>query len=232
MTRKEEKIATKKRILSVCVKLFIEQGYYKTTLSQIVKEAGVSFSSFQNIFRTKDGVLLDLTEFMFDSQFEMARIVSKENINPIYVYATETAIQMALTELNENVREVYIEAYSNAVSAEYIYRHTAKELAKIFSVYNPEFLESDFYELEIGSAGIMRSYMARKCDQYFTFEKKIIVFLTMSLRAYNVPKKEIEKAIDFVCGIDIKKVSSQILHKLFEALAMKFDFELGVTESD
>ncbi len=111
MTRKEEKLATKKKILSACVKLFIEQGYYKTTLSGIVKEAGVSFSSFQNIFKTKDGVLLDLTQFMFSSQFSMARGLSTQNIKPVYVYAAETAIQLTLTELNENLREIYIEAY-------------------------------------------------------------------------------------------------------------------------
>lgn len=84
MTWKEEKWQ-KKRILSACVKLFIEYGYYQTTLSKIVKEAKVSFSSFQNIFRTKDGVLLDLTEFMFDSQFEMARSVGKDDLDSIYI---------------------------------------------------------------------------------------------------------------------------------------------------
>lgn len=227
MTRKEEKMATKKRILSACVKLFIEQGYYQTTLSKIVKEAKVSFSSFQNIFHTKDGVLLDLTKIMFDNQFEMARSVSNANLDSIYIYAIETAIQMTLTELNENLREIYVEAYSNPVSAEYIYRHTAKELTKIFSIYNPDLSESDFYELEIGSAGIMRNYMARKCDQYFTLDKKLNVFLTMSFKAYNVPNEEIKNAIAFVRAIDIKNISQNIMYKLFKTLAMQFDFELS-----
>ena len=65
-------LPSKKRILTVCVKLF-EQGYKKTTVAQIVHEAGVSNSTFQNIFRAKDGVLTELVEFMFGNQFAMAR---------------------------------------------------------------------------------------------------------------------------------------------------------------
>lgn len=35
-------LPTKKRILTVCVKLFLEKGYKKTTLAEIIKKANVS----------------------------------------------------------------------------------------------------------------------------------------------------------------------------------------------
>ena len=66
-------LPTKKRILTVCVKLFLEKGYKQTTLAEINEKAGVSYSQFQNIFRAKDGVLTELVEFMFSSQFGAAR---------------------------------------------------------------------------------------------------------------------------------------------------------------
>ena len=103
-------LPAKKRILTVCVKLFLEQGYKKTTVSEIVHKASVSNSIFQNIFRAKDGVLTELVEFMFSNQFAMARTTAGAQLPPVYVYAVETAIQMTLTELNENLREIYIEA--------------------------------------------------------------------------------------------------------------------------
>ena len=53
-------LPAKKRILTVCVKLFLEQGYKKTTVAEIVHKAAVSNSIFQNIFRAKDGVLTEL----------------------------------------------------------------------------------------------------------------------------------------------------------------------------
>ena len=66
-------LPAKKRILTVCVKLFLEKGYKRTTLAEIIEKADVSYSTFQNIFRAKDGVLTELAEFMFSNQFSMAR---------------------------------------------------------------------------------------------------------------------------------------------------------------
>ncbi|MFR6344567.1 MAG: TetR/AcrR family transcriptional regulator [Christensenellales bacterium] len=43
----KREFAHKKRILTVCVKLFLEKGYKKTTLAEIIEKAGVSYSSFQ-----------------------------------------------------------------------------------------------------------------------------------------------------------------------------------------
>ena len=219
-------LPAKKRILTVCVKLFLEQGYKKTTVAEIVQKANVSNSSFQNIFRAKDGVLTELVEFMFSNQFGAAKKVAGTQLPPVYVYAVETAIQMTLTELNENLRDIYIEAYSHEEALEYIFRETAKELYQIFGPYQPQLTEQDFYALEIGSVGIMRGYMARPCDDVLTLEKKLVCFLSMSLRAYKVPEDEIHRVLAFMTELDIRAVAQQVMHQLFSALAMRFEFTL------
>ena len=219
-------LPTKKRILTVCVKLFLEKGYKQTTLAEINEKAGVSYSQFQNIFRAKDGVLTELVEFMFSSQFGAARKIAGADLPPVYVYAVETAIQMTLTELNENLREIYIEAYTQKEASEFIFRETAKELYQIFGPYQPELTARDFYDMEIGSASIMRGYMAHPCDEELTLEKKLRMFLTMSLRAYHVPEDEIQKTVDFIGSMDIRAVSERVMHELFRALAMRFEFTL------
>lgn len=220
-------LPSKKRILTVCVRLFLEQGYKKTTVAEIVQKASVSNSIFQNIFRAKDGVLTELVEFMFSNQFAMARSTAGTQLPPVYVYAVETAIQMTLTELNENLREIYIEAYTQQAASDYIFRETAKELYQIFGRYQPELTERDFYAMEIGSSGIMRGYMAHPCDEELTLEKKLRMFLTMSLRAYHVPENEIEKTIGFIEGLNIREISERVMQELFKALAMHFEFSLS-----
>ena len=219
-------LPAKKRILTVCVRLFLEKGYKRSTLAEIIKKADVSYSTFQNIFRAKDGVLTELVEFMFSNQFAMTRDEAGAKLPPVYVYAVETAIQMTLTELNENLREIYIEAYTEKEASEYILRETAKELHGIFGSYLPDATERDFYNMEIGSASIMRGYMAHPCDEELTLEKKLRLFLTMSLRAYNVPKEEVEQVIRFVEGLDIRAIAEQVMQKLFKALAMRYEFSL------
>lgn len=219
---------TRQRILQVCVRLFLEKGYKKTTMSEILRESGVSNSSFQNIFHTKDGVLFELVEFMFSNQFSMARTITG-NLPPVYVYAAETAIQLTLTELNENLREIYIEAYTQPNIVDYIQRHTARELEAIFGPYLPGLTGEDFYLLEIGSSGMMRGFMAHPCDEELTLEKKISGFLNLTLHAYNVPREEAEKTIAFVASLDIRKIAEGVMHRLLQTLMMKYQFTLGST---
>ena len=222
---------TKRKILTVCVRLFLEQGYKNTSVSQIVDEAGVARGSYLNLFPTKDKILLDLTETMFGGQFGMARSITDTKLPPVYAYALETAIQLTLTELNENLREIYIEAYSLPETSEYIYLHTTAELKQIFSANFPDYSDSDFYEMEIGTAGLMRNYMARKCDIHFPLERKLSRFLTAAMRVYRVPEDELEQTVRFVERLDIRSIAERVMHALFQTLAMHYDFSLQEMEA-
>lgn len=219
-------LAAKQRILSACVRLFLEKGYKRTTVAEILKAANVSASTFQNIFHTKDGVFIELVRFMFDNQFNIALKYTEQNFPPVFIYALETSIQLTLTELNENLRELYTEAYTQKEASEYIRRAMARELYDIFGLYQPTLSEEDFYALEIGSAGMMRAFMAAPCDASLTLEKKLRAFLAMSLRAYKVPEPERYEALVFVEGLDIRTISEQVMQKLFHELEMHFDFTL------
>ena len=222
---------TKRKILTVCVRLFLEQGYKSASVSQIVDEAGVARGSYLNLFPTKDKILLDLTETMFGGQFGVARSIADTKLPPVYAYAVETAIQLTLTELNENLREIYIEAYSLPDTSEYIYLHTTAELKQIFGENFPDDTESDFYEMEIGTAGLMRNYMARKCDIHFPLERKLSRFLTAAMRVYRVPEDELEQAVRFVERLDIRSIAERVMHTLFQTLAMHYDFSLQEMEA-
>ena len=134
-------LAAKQRILSACVRLFLEKGYKRTTVSEILKAANVSASTFHS--------------------------------------------------------------------------------------YLPDCTERDFYELEIGSSGIIRAYMARSCDLYFTLERKLSRFLTMSLSAYSVPPDEQREILAHIRTLDIRGLSEQVMQELFRNLAMRFSFSLG-----
>lgn len=224
MAVRSDGLQTEKRILQACVRLFLENGYRRTTMLQIFKEAQVSSGSFQNLFRSKDGVLLELVNFMFENQFGMARSVAGAELPPVYVYAAETALQITLTELNENLREIYLEAYTQEHLLDYIQRATAKELHRIFGPYQPGLTEQDFYELELGTAGLMRGYMANPCTADFPLERKLEKFLTLALRGYKVPEKELQQVLSFLAGLDIRGIAQKVMEELFRQLAMRYEF--------
>ena len=102
MARRYDSKEAKRRILTACVRLFLEKGYTNTKVAEILKEADVSAGSFQNIFHTKDGVLTELISMMFSRQFGAVRPLAANAPSPVYLYAVETALQLAVTELRES----------------------------------------------------------------------------------------------------------------------------------
>ena len=226
MPRRYDSEDAKRRILSSCVRLFILKGYRETTLADVMAEADVSSSSFRNIFGTKDGILSELVDVMFEGQFEMAGSVLGNTSSPAMLYAVETAIQMAITERNENLREIYLEAYTQESLMDYIQHATAKQLYRIFGPYQPELTEQDFYELEFGSAGLMRGYMANPCTGEFPLERKLNRFVTLALRGYKVPEDELRKVLAFLAGLDMRSIAQSVMEEVFRQLAMRYEFSL------
>ena len=198
--------------------MFIEKGYKETTMLDIIREAGVSAGTFQNIFRTKDGVLTELVNVMFDNQFSTAESIVGGSSDPVLLYSVELAVQMTLAELNENLRQIYVEVYTQPKINEYICQKTSSELYKLFGGIMPQYSESDFYESDIGNAGIMRAY---------TLERKLEKLLRMTLNSFDIPKDKQNQVVDYVDSLDIRSIADGVMQKLFETLAMKFDFSLA-----
>ena len=154
MAKRYDSRAAKMKIMEACVPLFLEKGYYDTTIKDILTAANVAHSSFFNIFPTKDALLLEYVKYMFQNQFDMANQFLGDKAFPALIYAVETSIQLAVTEMKETLRSIYVEAYSAEGSLNYIIHHTAMEVQKLFGQYFPESnSESDFYERVFGNSG-------------------------------------------------------------------------------
>ena len=179
-------LLTQQKMLRAAVKLFLEKGYEGTTTAEIARAAGMTPSSFFRAFPSKEALLLELDKRMFSGQFALAEQHSAAQ-DPVLLYAVETAIQLHIAELTESLRELYVTAYTLPSTSAYLYRSTAKRLEGIFGDYLPDAEAKDFYEMEIASTGMMRSFVAVPCDMYFTVERKIARFLECALKLCNVP---------------------------------------------
>ena len=213
----------RRRVLAACVRLFLEKGYTNTRMADILKEADISASSFQNIFHAKDGVLTAFVDIMFSGQFRTARALTASAPGPAHVYGVETAIQLALTELNENLRDIYVEAYTYPGTLALIHERTALELQRAFGEYLPGRTRGDFYEMELGTAGMMRAYMVSRCSEAFPLERKIRRFLELSLSVFRVPEEEREQILAYVASLDVRALAMGVMNALFESLSMQFE---------
>lgn len=215
-------IVRRNKMLYAAITLFLEKGYEKTTTAQIAKTAGMSQTSFFAAFENKEALLLELVRIMFSQQFGGAEKLIGTEKNPVLLYAVETALQMHITELSEPLRELYVAAYSLPTTSEYIYESTAEKLQKIFSGYLPGLEKSDFYEMDIASAGIMRGFMAKRCDLYFTMEQKLRRYLECSLKLYSVPKEVIRDVSDKICEMDLSQVAQKMIQTIVETASKGF----------
>ena len=214
---------TRAQVLREAVMLFLEQGYRETTLEQIAACTGRTKSAVLRAYPDKEAILYALVTHMYGAQFSGARSMLGENADPLMVYGVETALQLHVCELSESLWDLYIAAYTLPSTMEYIYRSTAQELQRIFSKYLPDAAQSDFYELDLVSAGVMRGLMARKCDMYFTIDKKVALFLRCAMKVYDVPVEEREAVISRVLAMDLAAMARSTVEKTIRLAQAGFD---------
>lgn len=216
---------TRAQVLRYAVELFLEQGYQETTLDQIAERIDRTKGAVLRAYPDKESILYALVTHMFRVQFSTARSLLGEKADPLLVYCVETAMQLHICELGEPLRDLYTSAYTLPTTSDFIYRSTAQELRLIFGKYLPDAAQSDFYELDLVSGGVMRGLMARKCDMYFTIEKKITLFLQCALKIYDVPAQERETVIPQVLAMDLAAMARSTVENTVRLAQAGFDME-------
>lgn len=215
----KERIALRAKVMLAAAKLFLHQGYTQTSLREISDTAGVQISAMNRAFGSKEHILLDLVEYVLEGQFAAAKQFLKgKTEDPILFYAAETTLQLHMAESAEHIRELYAVAYSLPETSQLIMKAITDKLEDIFRAHLPELETKDFYELEIASGGIMRSFMTVPCDMYFTMERKIRRFLETTFKIYDVPKEKIEEAIAFVAQFDYPALAQNTINELLSRL--------------
>ena len=212
----------KSKVLHAAAKLFLEKGYTEAKMREISTLAGVSYGSMMFIFRSKEEILSELVGFVLDGQFEATKkLLFGKTDDKILLYAAETTLQLYLAESSERMRELYSLSYSQAASSNIIYEKITLILSDIFKEQYPSYTQGEFYEKELASAGIMRNYMTRPCGIYFTMDRKVRAFLENSFLLYEIPRKKIDEAIEFVKGFDWKGIADGVIKNMLAYLESK-----------
>ncbi len=211
--------AKRQKILCAAAKLFLQNGYTQTKISEIANEAGVSSNTIFFFFENKEGVLADLVKYVLDGQFKSAeKLIENIPHDSILFYAAETTLQLHMVESSEKIRDLYTAAYSMPKTTEIIQNTITEKLEQIFKQHLPELETKDFFKLEIASGGIMRGFMSVPCNMWFTMKQKVEAFLECTFKLYDVPQQKIEEAIDFVAQFDFVKIAHETVENMLAEL--------------
>lgn len=207
------------RVLCAAAELFLKLGYQKSTTRGIARHANVQVSAMNRIFGCKENILSELAVYVVQAQFEaMAAAIPGVEADPLRFYAAETTMQLYMAESSESVRELYLAAYSLAGPMQVIQDMLTRRLEQMFRDHLPNLTDQDFYELELASGGIIRSFMAHPCDETFTMRRKVRCFLESSLRVYRASEEQIARAIAFVERFDFHEIARCTIERMLAHL--------------
>lgn len=205
----------RKKLLHTAAVLFLQKGYSMTSLKEIAAEAGTNTGVLNRTVGSKDNILAFLVEFVLGEQFtNTTELLKDKTDDKILYYAVETVLQLHIVESDERIRELYAAAYSLPKTTEIIQNIVTEKLEYIFQEHLPHLESKNFYEREIASGGIMRGFMTIPCDRYFTMERKVAAFLETTLLVYEVPRKKIKEAIEFVSQFDFEQIAKDLVQSM------------------
>ena len=210
----------RRKILLKAANMFLSQGYMQTTLRELAKKSGVNIGSLMHLFENKENILCALVSVVLDGQFSaVQKLLSNMTDDKILFWAAETTLQLYMAESSEQIRDLYITAYSLPKTSDIIRRSIAEKMSEYFLPYNPGYQEKDFYEMEIATGGIIRGFMSVPCDMYFTMDVKVARYLETSFRVYKVPQEKTQEAIQFVSRFDFAQIAQNVIDSLLSMLA-------------
>lgn len=210
----------RRQILLTAANLFLSQGYTATTLRELARESDVNIGSLMHLFENKENILCALVSVVLDGQFNATQNLLKDTTDDkILFWATETTLQLYIAESGEQLRDLYLTAYSLPKSSDIIRHSIAERMSEFFLPYNPGYQEKDFYEMEIASGGIIRGFMSVPCDMYFTMDAKVTRYLETTFRVYRVPQEKAQEAIRFVSQFDFAQIAQNVVNSLLATLA-------------
>ncbi len=166
---------TREKILREAIQLYAEKGYYKTTVDEIAKSAGLSVGTAYRYFKDKKELLLSALTYGFDHIAELADLsetdllkgdferilINFEKVHDDYFNLHEEL--EGLRHTDEDVRRLYEGFIGSALK--YIHDKLPSEIKN-----RPH----SFHDLRI-AFGIMESH-CHNCV-YGRFDKKTITYL-------------------------------------------------------
>ena len=211
---------TRMMLLREAAEMFLQNGYSATTIKALSLKTGLPSGSITNLFANKEELVCQLIGIVVDYEYKITEsILTEVTDDPLLRYAFAATLQLNMAETSEHMREMYWVTYSLDRCSALIHDMLTVKLEETFRDYLPTLERKDFYEREIATAGIIRGFMAERCDLYFTMERKVRAFLETNLLIYRVPDEKIAEAIDFVLSYDMKSIGEGAVSGMLSYMA-------------
>ena len=209
---------TEIRIIKSATKLFLEQGFSKTTHRQIAEESGIGLGTITYHYKVKEDLLRVLVEEIMDFHLDIIDGSFAKVNDCLYAYGIEIAVQIALCEVDLKAYDLYYAAYSHPATFDFIKDWAAKKNYHLLKDKLPDWSEEDFRTIENIASGIELAAFTTPCGRYCSLTDKIKLFLDSIMKIYNISEMEREETIKKVTALDCEAIAKEMFGKFVSRL--------------
>ena len=209
---------TEIKVIQSATKLFLTQGFSKTTHRQIAEESGIGLGTITYHYKVKEDLLRVLIEELMDYHLDVIDDSQEKTKDTLFSYAMEIAVQIALCETDDKAYDLYYAAYSHPATFEYIKDWAAKKNYHLLKDRLPDWSEEEFRIVENVTGGIELAAFTAPKNRYFSLNDKISLFLDSMMKIYNIPENDRKKTIEKVISLDCEKIAKDMFGKFVKRL--------------
>ena len=215
--REANALVTKRRIIRISRRLFLEQGYDKTSVRQILNKSGLSTGSLYHFFKNKEEILLS---GLHESLVNISRLTDRiavECQEPLLRYALDVALATCEILKDKHLLNLY-KAISQTASVDHaVIDIKVNKMKKLLTDLNLHFSDKEIHSRILAIHGATKALMMAAINEQIPVSPEDIysLIINMALSEFNIPKKKIEKIL-LLTGKIIKdeELSSNLKKKL------------------
>lgn len=211
---------TEIRIIQSAVKLFLQNGFSRTTIKMIADDTGIRPGNINYYFHTKEDMLYLLVQELMDFHMDVLEETLEKSHDVLFSYALEVAMQITICDADKKAWDLYYSAYTLSGTYFLIKDLAAAKNYKLFHSRLPEWTSDDFRAKENIASAIEFSALTSPCDAHFTPQYKLRLILDSLFRLYDVAKDEREAVIQKILELDLLRISQDVFEKFINSAGL------------
>ena len=202
-------------IIQEGARMFVEDGYTKTSISKIAKNLNLSLGNITFYFKTKEHLLDVLVGMMFDYQRRMLEEYAEEGKSSLLSYCLELTAMTAVCEESEVARDFYASSYASALTLARIRENDTKKVKDIFAQFHPDWTDEQWIATENVVSGIEYGTIMTR-EENTPLALQIEKAMDTILYLFGVPRELRKVKIDKVLSMDYRAIGYRLLKEFPE----------------
>ena len=206
---------TRLQIIQLAAKLYIENGYSKTTNKELAKLLDLSPGNITFYFPTKDHLLSVLVNELISFQDLLMEHAAQEGKSSLLAYCLELTSMAAVCEECEVARDFFISTYSSEMTLEIIRENDTAKTREVFGEFCPDWSDEMWSATENIVSGIeYATLMTRESNTPLPLQIERTLNTIMNI--YGVPEELRTIKINKVLAMDYRALGRRILSEFKE----------------